>query len=124
MEAKLFVLESEASGLKENLPVSLSLDFEPGRVFSGKIIGIDTIAKPLERKQPAEVLRNEGQPRHHRPGLMKPGVQVKASIFVEKQADVIAVPNQALVFEQGKAFILVKNGPRSRSGGSRPARGA
>ena len=43
---------------------------------------------------------------------MKPGVQVKASIFVEKQADVLAVPNQALVFEQANAFLLVRNSTR------------
>jgi hypothetical protein len=41
---------------------------------------------------------------------MKPGVQVKASIFVERLTGVIAVPNQALVFEQDKAFALVKKG--------------
>jgi multidrug efflux pump subunit AcrA (membrane-fusion protein) len=43
---------------------------------------------------------------------MKPGVQVKASIFVERVANVIAVPNQALVYEQDKAFVLVKKGSR------------
>ena len=52
MEAKIFVLESEASGLKENLPVSLRLDYEPGRVFTGKIVGLDTIAKPLSEDTP------------------------------------------------------------------------
>ena len=52
MEAKLFVLESEAAGLKEGLPVSLTLDFEPGRIFTGKVIGLDTIAKPLGEDSP------------------------------------------------------------------------
>ena len=52
MQAKLFVLESEASGLKEKLPVSLAIDLEPGRSFSGRVVGIDTIAKPLDEKSP------------------------------------------------------------------------
>jgi len=109
MEAKLFVLESEASGLKENLPVSISLDFEPGRVFTGKVIGIDTIAKPLGEESPLKYFETKVALDTTDPQLMKPGVQVRASIFVEKQADVLAVPNQALVFEQSKTFLLVKN---------------
>ena len=109
MEAKLFVLESEAAGLKENLPVSLSLDFEPGRLFTGKVVGIDTIAKPLGEESPLKYFETKVALDTTEPQLMKPGVQVRASIFAEKQADVLAVPNQALVFEQTKAFLFVKN---------------
>jgi len=112
MEAKVFVLESEASGLKENLPVSLSLDYEPGRPFSGKVAGIDTIAKPLSEDTPLKYFETKVSLDVTDPRLMKPGVQVKASIFVERLANVIAVPNQALVFEQEKAFVLVKKGSR------------
>jgi HlyD family secretion protein len=109
MEAKLFVLESEASGLKENLPVSVTLDFEPGRVFTGKVIGIDTIAKPMGEESPLKYFETKVALDTTDAQLMKPGVQVRASIFVEKQADVLAVPNQALVSEQSKTFLLVKN---------------
>jgi HlyD family secretion protein len=114
MEAKVFVLESEASGLKENLPVSLSLDYEPGRTFSGKVVGIDTIAKPLSEDSPLKYFETKVSLDATDPRLMKPGVQVKASIFVARMADVIAVPNQALLLEQDKAFVLVKNGSRAR----------
>ncbi len=112
MEAKLFILESEASGLKENLPVSLSLDFEPGRVFSGKVIGLDTIAKPLSEESPLKYFETKVSLDATDPALMKPGVQIRASVFVEKLADVITVPNQALAYENGKAFLLVKNSSR------------
>jgi multidrug efflux pump subunit AcrA (membrane-fusion protein) len=44
---------------------------------------------------------------------MKPGIQVKATVFVERLADVIAVPNQALVYEQDKAFVMVRRGSRA-----------
>jgi HlyD family secretion protein len=114
MEAKLYVLESEASGLKEGLPISLRLDYEPGRVFTGKVTGIDTIAKPLSEQSPLKYFEVKAGLDVTDPRLMKPGVQVRASVFVERQADVIAVPNQALVFEQDKAFALVKNGSRFR----------
>ncbi len=109
MEAKLFVLESEASGLKESLPVSLSLDFEPGRVFSGKIISLDTVAKPLTEESPSKFFETKASLEVTDPVLMKPGIQVKASVFVERQDGVITVPNQAISFEQGQAFLLVKS---------------
>jgi HlyD family secretion protein len=112
MEAKLFVLESEAAGLKEGLPVSLTLDFEPGRVFTGKVIGLDTIAKPLGEDSPLKYFETKVELDVTEPELMKPGVQVRASVFVEKEADVLAVPNQALVYEQGKAFLLVMTSAR------------
>lgn len=112
MEAKVFVLESEAGGLKENLPASVSLDFEPGKVFTGKIIGIDTIAKPLEENSPLKYFETKVSLEVTDPALMKPGVQVKASLFVQQQTGVIAVPNQALVFEQEKAFVMVKKSSR------------
>jgi HlyD family secretion protein len=112
MEAKLFVLESEAAGLKEGLPVSLTLDFEPGRIFTGKVIGLDTIAKPLGEDSPLKYFETKVELDVTDPELMKPGVQVRASVFVEKKAEVLAVPNQALLYEQGKAFLLVKSSAR------------
>ena len=112
MEAKLFVLESEAAGLKEGLPVSLTLDFEPGRVFTGKVIGLDTIAKPLGEDSPLKYFETKVELDVTDPLLMKPGVQVRAAVFVEKEAGVLAVPNQALVYEQEKSYLLVKNSSR------------
>jgi HlyD family secretion protein len=108
MEAKVFVLESEAAGLKEGLPVTLSLDYEPGRPFSGKVAGIDTIAKPLTEDSPLKYFEVKVGLDAMEPRLMKPGVQVKASIFVEKLAGVIAVPNQAIVYEGDAAFVQAR----------------
>ena len=112
MEAKVFVLESEASGLKENLPISVSLDYEPGRIFTGKVAGIDTIAKPLTEDTPLKYFEVRASLDVTDPRLMMPGVQVRASIFVERLDNVIAVPNQALVFEGDKAFVYVKKGSK------------
>ncbi len=108
MEAKVFVLESEAAGLKEGLPVSLRLDYEPGRTFAGKVAGIDTIAKPLTEDTPLKYFEAKVSLEASDPSLMKPGVQVRASIFVEKREAVVAVPNQALVYEDDQAFALVR----------------
>ncbi len=112
MEAKVFVLESEASGLKEGLPVTVGLDYEPGRTFTGKVAAIDTIAKPLSEDSPLKYFEARVGLDVTDPQLMKPGVQVRASIFVEKLDDVVAVPNQAFVFEGDAAFVFVRKGGR------------
>lgn len=109
MEAKVFVLESEAAGLKADLPVSVILDAAPGKTFPGKVTTIDSIAKPLERKSPLKYFELKVSLDTNDPELMKPGNQVKAFIFVQQEHDVISVPNQALVFEKEQAFANVKN---------------
>lgn len=105
MEAKLFVLESEASGLKEKLPVALTIDLEPARTFQGHVVGIDTIANPLDEKSPLKYFEVKASLDVTDKAVMKPGVQVKASILVKQRQHVIFVPNQALLFEQGKSFV-------------------
>jgi len=108
MEAKVYVLESEAAGLKADLPVSISLDSSPGKVFSGKVTNIDTIAKPLERESPLKYFEIKVGIDKTRKEIMKPGSQVKASVFVQKQDKVITLPNQALFFDDGHAFVNIK----------------
>jgi HlyD family secretion protein len=112
MEAKVYVLESEAAGLKEGLPATVGLDYEPGRTFSGKVAGIDTIAKPLSEDSPLKYFEARVGLDVTDPQLMKPGVQVRASIFVEKLDGVVAVPNQAFAFEGDAAFVFVRKGGR------------
>jgi HlyD family secretion protein len=112
MEARIYVLESEAAGLKESLPAAVSLDYEPGRVFTGRVAAIDTIAKPLSEDSPLKYFEVRVSLDVTDPQLMRPGVQAKASIFVERLDNVIAVPNQALAFEANQAFVFVKRGSR------------
>lgn len=110
MEAKVFVLESEAAGLKNDLPVNLTLDSSPGLVFNGKVIGMDTIAKPLTEKSPLKYFEVKVSIEKTDPSIMKPGSQVKAIIFVRKQTNVITVPNQALFYNSEQPFVNVLNG--------------
>lgn len=108
MEAKVYVLESEAAGLKADLPVSIFLDSSPGMVFPGKVTNIDTIAKPLERDSPLKYFEIKVGIDKIEKEIMKPGSQVKASVFVQEQDNVITVPNQALFFDDGDAFVNIK----------------
>lgn len=107
-EAKVFVLESASSGLVENLPVSIRLDFEPDREFRGKVLGIDTIAKAMNEESVIKYFEVRVGLDAIEARLMKPGIQVKATIFAQQKRDVISVPNQALLYEEGEAFLKIK----------------
>jgi HlyD family secretion protein len=100
MEAKIFILESEASGLKKDLPVTLILDSKPETPINGKISAIDTIAKPLEQESPLKYFEVKVSLKKTDTSFMKPGNQLKATVFVQQMKDVISVPNQAIFFEQ------------------------
>ncbi|MCX6582443.1 MAG: efflux RND transporter periplasmic adaptor subunit [Candidatus Aminicenantes bacterium] len=107
MEAKVFVLESEAAGLKGDLPATLTLDSSPGLSFNGKVIGMDTIAKSLEENSPLKYFEVKISLEKTDRSIMKPGSLVKTAIFVRKLENVLAVPNQALFFNDGHTYVNV-----------------
>ncbi len=112
MEAKVFVLESEAAGLKGDLPATVTLDSSPGLTFNGKVIGMDTIAKPPEENNPLKYFEVKISLEKTDPAIMKPGSQVKTVIFVRKLENVLAIPNQALFFNDGHTYVNVMKGSK------------
>jgi RND family efflux transporter MFP subunit len=109
MEATVYVLESEAAGLKEGLGCLVRLDCSPQRNFSGKVTGIDTIAKPLEKESPLKYFQVKISLDETDRTIMKPGNQVRATIFVQRIEGVVSIPNQALFFKGEDAFVNVIN---------------
>lgn len=107
MEAIVYVLESEAAGLKEGLGCSVRLDCSPQRAFPGKVGGIDTIAKPLEKESPLKYFQVKISLDETDKMIMKPGNQVQATIFVQRVEHVLSIPNQALIYEGEDAFVNV-----------------
>lgn len=112
-EAKIFVLESEASGLNENLQAVVRLDIHPDLVFDGKVTTIDTIAKAIDTDSSLKYFETRIILNKMDLQLMRPGIQVNATIFAQKMTDVISVPNQALNYQNEQAFLLVKTGKKT-----------
>ncbi len=108
MEVKLLVLESEAGGLKENLSVSIIPDARPGITYTGTVTTVDKVAKPLSRDSLLKYFEVKVKLEKTDTSIMKPGSQVKATIFVQELDNVIAVPNQALFSDNGTTYALVK----------------
>lgn len=112
MEARVFVLESEAGGLEQELDAEITLDALARSRFRGKVKSVATLAQPRKKDIPInffEVLIALDTTDNH---VMKPGSQVSAKIFVEKQNSVIVIPNQALFVEEEETYVYVWKGDR------------
>ncbi len=110
MEAEVFVLEVDASGLKEGQPASVTIEARPGQVFAGKIRLVDKLAKPRDDGSPVQyfavVIELEKTDR----ALMKPGQRV-AAILTLADEDALVVPRQAVV-NQGEKNVVYRRGAR------------
>jgi len=104
MEANVYVLEVEGSGLAENQPAQVVIEARPDRVFDGKIRLVDKLAQPRQQGSPVQyfgvVIALDKTDRE----IMKPGQRVRATLVLDQQ-DALVVPRQAVVERDGKATV-------------------
>lgn len=110
MQAKVYVPEVEAIGIKENIIVKVTLHAFPDTVFNGTVSSISKTAQPKERDNPVkyftvlvalDVSNNE---------KLKPGQRLDASIHVVEQEQGMVVPIQTVFREQDSTWVYVQNG--------------
>lgn len=112
MEARVHVLEKEAAGLKVELTATVELDAMPSHFFKAKVKQVATLAKAQERENPIKYFEVVLQIEKTEPKIMRPGSQVHARIFIDKQEQAIALPNQVIFHKQSEHWIYVKQGTR------------
>ena len=110
IKAKIFILESEAAGIKVGQPVSFYLDAYPDEIISGELEQIDSIAKARSNDNPVKyfeaTVKINQQPLPH----WRPGNQLKASILATDKKHVVQVPTQSIFFENGEYFVYKLDG--------------
>lgn len=109
MEASVYVLEVEGSGLAEHQPAQVVIEARPERVFGGKIRLVDKLAQPRQPGSPVQyfgvVIELDKTDRD----VMKPGQRVHATLVLD-QANALVVPRQAVVDKDGKTIVYRKAG--------------
>jgi len=109
MQAKVYVPEVEAIGIKAGLGVEVSLHAFPGSSYSGTVSSISQTAQPRERDNPVKyftvlvALDATDDPQ------LKPGQRLNASIHVVKQESGLVVPIQTVFREENSTWVYVKN---------------
>lgn len=110
MQAKVFVPEVEAIGIKEGVEVEVTLHAFSDSSFSGTVSSISQTAQPKERDNPVkyftvlvalEVSNNE---------KLKPGQRLDASIRVVEEDQGLVVPIQTVFREHGSTWVYVQQG--------------
>lgn len=108
MQAKLYVLESEALGLAVGKPVTLYLDAYPELALTGELIQLDALAKAKEQDSPVNYFQITVSLDKTMVDIMQPGRQVNAMVHALDLHDVITVPNQALFQKSGEYWVYLK----------------
>jgi HlyD family secretion protein len=110
LEAKVFVLEADAGGIKAGLVAHLSIEGRPGEEYAAKVSRVDALAKAREQQSPVKYFETTLSLEKTNPALMKPGQRVRAVIELETADGVIAIPRGALFEKDGKRVVYRSGG--------------
>ena len=110
MQASLYALEGESSGLKVGLKAQIFLDAYPDKPFDGEVIQVDSLAQPKDKESPVSYFHFTVKLDKTVVHLMKPGRQVKARVNVLKTQPLLSIPSQSLFQENDKYWVFVKDG--------------
>ena len=115
LEARVFVLEADAAGLKPGLAARLAIEGRPGSEFAASVVRVDPLAKPRGRESPVKYFETVLALEKPDPSFMRPGERVRAVIRLEEAEGVVAIPRGALFEKDGKRVVY-----RRENGGFSP----
>lgn len=105
MEAAVYVLEADASGLEVGAPARVVLESDPGREIGATIRHIDRVPKPRLRGVPVQYFEVALALDEPESAARRPGQRVRATLALSGKEDVIVVPRQAVRREEGSTFV-------------------
>lgn len=103
MKAAITLNEVDAAKIKVGDTATLSFAALPDMVVTGKVAKLDTIGKATSGvvSYGAEIVFDKQE------SALRPGMSVTADITVEERANVLVVPNEALTYSDGQAYVRV-----------------
>jgi multidrug efflux pump subunit AcrA (membrane-fusion protein) len=104
MEAEVFVLEVDASGLAEGQSVEVVIEARPEQPFAGKVRLVEKLAKPRVPGSPVQYFAVVVALDRTERELMKPGQRVRAVITLADE-EALVVPRQAVVTRDSKNVV-------------------
>lgn len=110
MQAKVFVPEVEAIGIKEGVAVSVTLHAFPDQSFEGQVSAISKTAQPKERDNPVKYFTVTVALNAKSNDFLKPGQRLDANIRVIEQDQGLVVPIQTVFREQDHTWVFVQKG--------------
>jgi multidrug efflux pump subunit AcrA (membrane-fusion protein) len=114
LQARIYVLEKEASGLATGKKVAIRLDAVPETEFHGEVRTVAPVAATIERNGvlkyfPCEVTMDDAVEYLR---LIKPGMTLQARVILVTYDSCFMVPSSAVDYsdQEGKAYVYLKQG--------------
>jgi hypothetical protein len=104
MEAEVFVLEVDGTGLAEKQPAEIVVEARPDVTFTGKIRLVEKLAQPREPGSPVQYFAVVVELDKTDRDVMKPGQRVRSTLILDQQ-DALVVPRQAVFDKDGKNVV-------------------
>lgn len=109
MEAEVFVLEAEASGLAKGRKAEVVIEAQPDRTFAAEVKQVETVTKQRQEKSPTQYFGVILRLVRTEPEVMKPGERVRARLFLHEQ-QALVVPRPALYDRDGRWVVYRRDG--------------
>ncbi len=112
------VHEASLRKVRQGMPVRITVDAVPGKVFWGRIgkIGLLPDGQMSHMNPDLKVYDTKIYIEGNAAGALRPGMSCRAEIIIEQHADSLYVPVQSIVRVGGKtvAYVQTSNGPELR----------
>lgn len=111
MQAKVYVLEADAGGLKEGVIAEVVLEAHPLTRYRSTVKKVAALAQRRNRRSPVQYFEVILELERTDPDLMKPGQRVQADLLLADLDDVLSVPRQAVIEEEdGDKLVYRRSG--------------
>jgi HlyD family secretion protein len=108
MQMKAVILEVQAGRVVTGQSAEVRLDSNPDRVFKGVVVSLGRVFRVKSDSQPAIVFDALIDLTESDPGLMRPGMAAGVDITVSSKADVLQMPEVALVYRENRIAVWKK----------------
>ncbi|MCI0659321.1 MAG: efflux RND transporter periplasmic adaptor subunit, partial [Acidobacteria bacterium] len=115
MQARVYVLDADAAGLKAGCRATLRVEAHPNRAYAARVERVDPLAKRRTWDLPVEYFEAVLTPDRTDAATMKPGQGVGSEITLEEIGGALTIPPQAIFQIKSKPVAFRREGGHFRT---------
>lgn len=112
LEARVYLLEADAAGLKPGLGAQVFIEGRSGPGTAAKVSRVEPVAKPRTSQSPVKYFETTLALEKTETSFMRPGQRVQAVVRLEEAEGTIAIPRAALFEKDGRRLVYRQAGGR------------
>ena len=115
MQARVYVLDADAAGLKAGCRASFRVEAHPESVYQAEVVRVDPQTKRRTWNLPVEYFEAVLKLDHMDAATMKPGQAVTSEIILEEVVSALTIPPQAIFQIESKPVAFRREGSRFKA---------